>query len=133
VLKAAGPDADLPAIARALCGQAVAGNAQGIREVADRLDGKVPQAIAGIDDDEKTVAKTRDKSIAITLRAGGWRSLVPVSRRHHSSWDRDAIRLIKNGVNSLFRDPERRGVHAIYSPCASPKLKSERSQPKNNI
>jgi hypothetical protein len=32
VLKAAGPDADLPAIARALCGQAVAGNVQGIRE-----------------------------------------------------------------------------------------------------
>src|SRR6478672_6832645 len=52
VLKAAGPDADLAAIARALCGQAIAGNVQGIREVADRLDGKVPQAIAGIDEDE---------------------------------------------------------------------------------
>jgi hypothetical protein len=42
----------LQAIARALRGQALAGNVQGIREVADRLDGKVPQAIAGIDDDE---------------------------------------------------------------------------------
>jgi hypothetical protein len=52
VLEAAGPDADLAAIARALCGQAIAGNVQGIREVADRLDGKVPQAIAGIDEDE---------------------------------------------------------------------------------
>jgi hypothetical protein len=38
--------------ARALCGQALAGNVQGIRELADRLDGKVPQAIAGIDEDE---------------------------------------------------------------------------------
>src|SRR5260221_14425456 len=50
VLKAAGPEADLDAIARALCGQAIAGNVQGIREVADRLDGKVPPAIAGIDE-----------------------------------------------------------------------------------
>ena len=38
------------AIARALCGQGLAGNVQGIREIADRLDGKVPQAIAGIDE-----------------------------------------------------------------------------------
>jgi hypothetical protein len=52
VLKEAGSQEDLLAIARALCGQALAGNVQGIREVADRLDGKVPQAIAGIDEDE---------------------------------------------------------------------------------
>jgi hypothetical protein len=47
-----------PAIARALCGQAIAGNVQGIREVADRLDGKVPQTIAGIDDDENLAPLT---------------------------------------------------------------------------
>jgi hypothetical protein len=58
VLEAAGPDADLAAIARALCGQAIAGNVQGIREVADRLDGKVPQTIAGIDDDENLAPLT---------------------------------------------------------------------------
>jgi hypothetical protein len=52
VLKAAGPEEDLLAIARALRGQALAGNVQGIREVADRLDGKVPRAIAGIDEHE---------------------------------------------------------------------------------
>jgi Family of unknown function (DUF5681) len=52
VLKAAGPEADLQAIATSLCATAIAGNVQGIREIADRLDGKVPQSIAGIDDDE---------------------------------------------------------------------------------
>jgi Family of unknown function (DUF5681) len=52
VLAVAGDEGDLAVIARALCAQALAGNVQGIREVADRLDGKVPQAIAGIDDDE---------------------------------------------------------------------------------
>jgi Family of unknown function (DUF5681) len=58
VLKAAGPDADLLAIARALCGQGLAGNVQGIREIADRLDGKVPQAIAGIDEHENLTPLT---------------------------------------------------------------------------
>jgi hypothetical protein len=51
LFKAAGPEEDLQAVARALRGQALAGNVQGIREVADRLDGKVPQAIAGTDED----------------------------------------------------------------------------------
>jgi Family of unknown function (DUF5681) len=58
VLKAAGPDADLLAIARALCGQGLAGSVQGIREIADRLDGKVPQAIAGIDEHENLTPLT---------------------------------------------------------------------------
>jgi hypothetical protein len=51
ILKAAGPEEDLLAVARALRGQALAGNVVGIREIADRLDGKVPQAIAGTDED----------------------------------------------------------------------------------
>src|SRR5262245_31585924 len=39
-------------VARALLEQAASGNARAIREVADRLDGKVPQAIGGVDADE---------------------------------------------------------------------------------
>src|SRR4029077_19488387 len=42
----------------ALCGQGLAGSVQGIREIADRLDGKVPQAIAGIDEHENLTPLT---------------------------------------------------------------------------
>lgn len=37
----------LRAVADALVGKAMAGDVQAIKEVADRLDGKVPQAIVG--------------------------------------------------------------------------------------
>jgi hypothetical protein len=48
----------LGAIAHALLTQAVAGNAQAIREVADRLDGKVPQAIGGVDENDNLTPLT---------------------------------------------------------------------------
>jgi hypothetical protein len=38
--------------------QGLAGSVQGIREIADRLDGKVPQAIAGIDEHENLTPLT---------------------------------------------------------------------------
>lgn len=44
----------LRAVADALVNEAVKGNVQAIKEVADRLDGKVPQAIVG-DDDEAPI------------------------------------------------------------------------------
>ncbi len=71
MLKAAGPEADLDAIARAQCGQAIAGNVQGIREVADRLDGKVPQAIAGIDEADDIT------SLVATINLGPTQSQPP--------------------------------------------------------
>lgn len=39
-------------VARKLIELAEEGDIQAIRELADRIDGKVPQAIAGIDEDE---------------------------------------------------------------------------------
>jgi hypothetical protein len=45
-LKEAGPDGEkLRQVARALVDQAIAGNVTAIREIADRIDGKVPQAL----------------------------------------------------------------------------------------
>lgn len=44
----------LRAVADALLDKAMAGDVAAIKEVADRIDGKVPQAIAG--DDENPVA-----------------------------------------------------------------------------
>lgn len=40
----------LRAVADALVEKAMAGDVQAIKEVADRLDGKVPQAVVGDDD-----------------------------------------------------------------------------------
>lgn len=40
----------LRAVADALVDKAMAGDVQAIKEVADRLDGKVPQAVVGDDD-----------------------------------------------------------------------------------
>lgn len=40
----------LRAVADALVAEAIAGNVVAIKEVADRLDGKVPQAIGGDDE-----------------------------------------------------------------------------------
>jgi hypothetical protein len=42
----------LRAVADALVEKAMSGDVQAIKEVADRIDGKVPQAVAGVDDDE---------------------------------------------------------------------------------
>ena len=40
----------LRAVADALVAKAISGDVQAIKEVADRLDGKVPQALVGDDD-----------------------------------------------------------------------------------
>jgi hypothetical protein len=44
----------LRAVADALIEKAMSGDVQAIKEVADRLDGKVPQAVVG-DDDEPAI------------------------------------------------------------------------------
>lgn len=42
----------LRAVADALLDKAIAGDVQAIKEVADRVDGKVPQAVVGDDDSD---------------------------------------------------------------------------------
>lgn len=42
-------------VADALVKEAIAGNVQAIKEVADRLDGKVPQGVIGGDEDDPAV------------------------------------------------------------------------------
>jgi hypothetical protein len=42
----------LRAVADALIAKAISGDVQAIKEVADRLDGKVPQGIVGGDEDD---------------------------------------------------------------------------------
>lgn len=42
-------------VADALVAKAVAGDVQAIKEVADRLDGKVPQGVIGGDEDDPAV------------------------------------------------------------------------------
>jgi hypothetical protein len=49
----------LRAVADALCYKAMSGDVQAIKEIADRLDGKVPQAVVGDDEhDAIRVANT---------------------------------------------------------------------------
>ena len=45
----------LRAVADALVKEAIAGNVQAIREVADRLDGKVPQGLIGGDEGDPAI------------------------------------------------------------------------------
>lgn len=49
------PKRSLRALARKLLDEGANGDISAIREVADRLDGKVPQAVATIDEDENLV------------------------------------------------------------------------------
>jgi len=52
-IKAAGEDSfALRAVAQALLEKAMTGDLQAIKELADRTDGKVPQAITGDDDSD---------------------------------------------------------------------------------
>ena len=46
----------LRAVADALVEQAMSGDVQAIKEVADRLDGKVPQGVIGGDEDDPPVS-----------------------------------------------------------------------------
>ena len=46
----------LRAVADALVEKAMAGDVQAIKEVADRLDGKVPQGVIGGDEDDNPIA-----------------------------------------------------------------------------
>ena len=45
----------LRAVADALIDKAISGDVQAIKEVADRLDGKVPQGIVGGDEDDNPI------------------------------------------------------------------------------
>ena len=46
----------LRAVARALVEKASTGDVQAIKEIGDRLDGKVPQGIVGGDEDDNPIA-----------------------------------------------------------------------------
>lgn len=50
-------------VADALVDKAMAGDVQAIKEIADRLDGKVPQGVIGGDED--------DAPLSIVVRIGG--------------------------------------------------------------
>lgn len=57
-IKEAVADSDktkLRAVADALVDKAMAGDVQAIKEVADRLDGKVPQGLIGGEDDDPAI------------------------------------------------------------------------------
>ena len=57
-IKEAVKDSDktkLRAVADALVDKAIAGDVQAIKEVADRLDGKVPQGVIGGDEDDAPI------------------------------------------------------------------------------
>lgn len=63
-LKEAGEDRPkLRAIAQSLLAQASQGNIAAIKEVADRLDGKVPQAIVGDIDESPIEVKLTDREL----------------------------------------------------------------------
>ncbi len=63
-LAAAGEDSKaLRSIAAALIMAAQAGDMQAIKEVADRIDGKVPQAIAGDEDNPLNLIHTITRQI----------------------------------------------------------------------
>lgn len=67
-IAAAGADGKaLRTVARSLLNQAMAGEQWAVRELADRIDGKVAQAIIGGDDDDPPVKITRIEIVA----AGG--------------------------------------------------------------
>lgn len=51
-------------VADALVKEAIAGNVVAIKEIADRLDGKVAQALIGGDDDDPPVKITRIEIVA---------------------------------------------------------------------
>jgi hypothetical protein len=57
----------LRAVADALVLKATAGDVPAIKEIADRLDGKVPQALIG-DDDEPPIQFSRIELVALTPR-----------------------------------------------------------------
>lgn len=62
----------LRAVADALVEKAMAGDVQAIREVADRLDGKPPQALIGGDEDDNPVSVvTRIELVAPSVDSQG--------------------------------------------------------------
>ncbi len=54
----------LRAVADALVNKAMAGDVQAIKEVADRIDGKVPQALVGDDEHDAISLITRIELVA---------------------------------------------------------------------
>lgn len=61
-LEEAGDDkVSLQAVATALVGKAMMGDVQAIKELADRLDGKVAQAVIGGEEDDPAIVVTWQK------------------------------------------------------------------------
>ena len=61
-LAEAGDDkASLQAVATALVGKAMLGDVPAIKEIADRLDGKVPQAVIGGEEGDPAITVTWQK------------------------------------------------------------------------
>jgi hypothetical protein len=55
----------LRAVADALIAKAMSGDVQAIKEVADRLDGKVPQGLIGGEPDDPPIAITRIELVPV--------------------------------------------------------------------
>ena len=71
-LAAAGEDQKaLRAVARAHIAAASSGDMQAIRELADRLDGKVPQGLIGGDENDPPIAITRIELVAPDVDGSG--------------------------------------------------------------
>jgi hypothetical protein len=62
IADASGDSKKLRAIAKKLLAKATAGDVNAIREVADRLDGKVPQAVTGEDGGPIHVTITKEEA-----------------------------------------------------------------------
>jgi len=78
-LKEAGTDGEkLQMVARSLVDQAIAGNVAAIREIADRVDGKVPQALNhGADPDNPIVPLVPVLNVTIGEPVNGDRIVRP--------------------------------------------------------
>lgn len=63
-----GSSTKLRAVADALVAKAMAGDVQAIKEVADRLDGKVPQAVVG-DDEHDPISLNHSGSVGLSASA----------------------------------------------------------------